>query len=83
MVSSSLVVAFFVGLLVICIASKILSFPIHILWRFIYNSVFGALALWLINFVFGLHVPITFLTSLIVGIFGVPGALGVVIWHLL
>ena len=41
--SSLVVVSFAVGLLVLCILAKILSLPLKLLWKFIANSVIGAI----------------------------------------
>jgi inhibitor of the pro-sigma K processing machinery len=50
MVESTLVIAFFVGLLILCVFTKIFSMPLKILWNCIYNSIIGAIVLYIINF---------------------------------
>ncbi len=83
-ISSVLLVgAFAVGLVILYIIFRIVSLPVRTLWKFIVNSIIGAVGLWLLNVVFGLHIPINIFTALIVGTFGVPGMLVVVICHLL
>ena len=87
MISSSLVVAFFVGLFILCVITKIFSLPLQLLWKAIYNSVIGAIVLYVINFLgifLGIvYIPINFITALIAGVFGIPGVLLLTIWALL
>ena len=85
--SSLVVVSFAVGLLVLCILAKILSLPLKLLWRFIANSVIGAIMLAIVNLagsaLFGATIHITVIKALIAGIFGVPGVIVVIIAELL
>ncbi len=69
-----LVVAFAVGLIVLCLIGKIVSLPMKILWKMITNSVVGAVLLWVVN-LFGAGVQITFIKALIAGVLGVPGVI--------
>lgn len=82
MVESSVVIAFAVGLLVLCIIGKVVSMPIKLLWKFIQNSVVGALMLCIVN-LFGLGIKITIVKALIAGVFGIPGVLAIVIYNYL
>ena len=53
---------------------------------FVWNGVIGGIMLWLLNLVggiFSFHVPITIVSALIAGFFGVPGVVAVVIYNLL
>lgn len=83
MITSTLVVAFFVGLLILCAVTKVLSVPLSWLWKAIYNSVIGAIVLYAINFLGIVYIPINFLSAFIAGVFGVPGVLLLAIWSLL
>ena len=83
MVESTLVIAFFVGLLILCVFTKIFSMPLKILWKCIYNSIIGAIVLYIINFLGFVYIPINFITALIAGIFGVPGVLVLAIYSML
>ena len=69
-----LVVAFAVGLIVLCLIGKIVSLPMKMLWKMITNSVVGAVLLWGVN-LFGAGVQITFIKALIAGVLGVPGVI--------
>ncbi|MDQ0202396.1 pro-sigmaK processing inhibitor BofA family protein [Pectinatus haikarae] len=79
----SLVIAFLIGIFILCIITKILSLPMHILWKLIYNSIIGAICLWLVNAVLGLAIPINFFTAILAGTLGIPGVLLIVIYYLI
>ena len=76
-----LVVAFAVGLIVLCLIGKIVALPMKLLWKMITNSIVGAVLLWVVN-LFGAGIQITFLKALIAGLFGIPGVLIVVLLSL-
>ncbi|MDD6135347.1 MAG: pro-sigmaK processing inhibitor BofA family protein [Selenomonadaceae bacterium] len=69
-----IVVAFAVGLIVLCLIGKIVALPMKLLWKMITNSLVGVVLLWVVN-LFGAGVKITFLKALIAGVFGVPGVI--------
>ena len=71
-----------VAIVLFCVLGKLIAVPFRILWKLITNSIIGAVILWCIN-LFGLGIKITFLKSLIVGVFGVPGVILVLIFHFL
>ena len=58
---------------------KLLSLPFRLLKKFIINSVIGAVLLSVVKLL-GLSVTINILTSLVAGIFGVPGVVAVLAW---
>lgn len=76
-----LVVAFAVGLIVLCLIGKIVSLPVKLLWKMITNSIVGAVLLWIVN-LFGAGIQITFIKALVAGVFGIPGVLVVVLLSL-
>ena len=69
-----LVVAFAIGLIVLCLIGKIVSLPVKLLWKMITNSIVGAVMLWIVN-LFGAGIQITFIKALVAGVFGIPGVL--------
>ena len=74
--------SFLVALIVLYIVLKIIAAPVKIIIKLIINAFVGGVVLFLINFVgasFGFVLNITWLTSLIVGIFGVPGVVLVIL----
>lgn len=77
-----LVVAFAVGLTIIYIILKILSIPMKLLWKFLTNSIIGAIMLYAVSF-FGVPVIINVATALIAGVFGIPGVIAVVVYSLM
>ena len=79
MAESTIIIAFAVGLLALCIIGKLVKLPIDLLIKFVSNSVVGALMLCVVN-IFGLNIQITILKALIAGILGVPVVLLIVIW---
>ncbi len=76
-----LVVAFAIGLIVLCLIGKIVSLPVKLLWKMITNSIVGAVMLWTVN-LFGAGIQITFIKALVAGVFGIPGVLVVVLLSL-
>ena len=74
-----IIAALAAGLLILLIAAKLLSLPFRLLKKFIINSVIGAVPLSVVKLL-GLSVTINILTSLVAGIFGVPGVVAVLAW---
>lgn len=72
-----LVVAFAVGLILLGILLKLLSLPFRLVWKFITNSVAGAVILWVVSLI-GIPVKINIISALVAGIFGVPGVLAII-----
>ncbi len=74
--------SFLVALIVLYIVLKIIAVPVKIIIKLMINAFVGGVVLFLINLVgasFGFALNITWLTSLIVGIFGVPGVVLVIL----
>ncbi len=65
-----------VGVAIILVLVQLVSLPFWLLK----NSVLGAIMLYLFNFLNVFAIKITFIHCLIVGIFGVPGIIGLVIY---
>ena len=77
-----IIAALAVGIVLFAILGKLIALPFRILWVLITNSIVGAVILWVIN-LFGVGIEITFLKALIVGIFGIPGVIVVLIAHMM
>ena len=71
------VVAFAVGLILLGILLKLLSLPFRLMWKFITNSVAGAVILWVVSLI-GIPVKINIISALVAGVFGVPGVLAII-----
>lgn len=64
------------------IVGKILTFPIRKILKLIFNTIIGGVIIYIINLIganFGFHIGLNIITSLIVGILGIPGAILLVI----
>ena len=65
-----------IGIVIIFALIKLVSLPLWILK----NSVIGAIMLYIFNFIGIFTIKITFVHCLIVGIFGIPGIVGLLIY---
>ena len=65
-----------IGVAVILVLIQLVSLPFWLLK----NSVLGAIMLYLFNFFGVFAIKITFIHCLIVGVFGVPGIIGLIIY---
>lgn len=76
-----LVLAFAIGLVLMCLIGYLLLVPMRFMWRFAAGGVLGALALWVLNFfgsLVGISVAVNPFTAIAVGFLGLPGAAMVV-----
>ncbi len=68
--------------LAIFIIGKIFLFPIKKILKLVLNTIIGGAIIYIINLVganFGFHIGLNVITSLVVGILGIPGAILLVI----
>ncbi len=68
------------------IIGKIFLFPIKKILKLVFNTIMGGVLIYIINIVganFGFHIGLNVITSLIVGILGIPGAILLVILQFL
>ena len=68
--------------LAIFIIGKILVFPIKKILKLVLNTIIGAAIIYIINLIgasFGFHIGLNIITSLVVGILGIPGAILLII----
>ena len=82
----SLLVPFAIGLAVLWLVCKLLMVPIKLMWKLVVNAIVGALLLLVVNFVrglIGLSLPITPVSALVAGVFGIPGVLVMLILQFL
>lgn len=80
------ILSFLAVMLVIFLVFKLLSLPFKIMWKLFVNAVIGFVLLLLFNFLGGLidlTIEITWWKAVIVGIFGVPGIVGLLLVQLL
>lgn len=72
--------------LAIFIIGKIFLFPIKFLLKLVFNTIIGGAIIYIINLVganFGFHIGLNLITSLVVGILGIPGAILLIILKLI
>lgn len=70
------IIAYIFGLILLYIAGWVLLGPLKFLFKLIFNSILGGVALILINFfggIIGLHIGVNFVTALVTGMLGIPG----------
>lgn len=75
---------FISGGMILFLILKILSVPFKIIFKLIINAIAGAVLLLIVNLLlsnFDLFVPLTKLNCILVGIFGVPAAIILVIYY--
>ncbi|MDO5689406.1 MAG: pro-sigmaK processing inhibitor BofA family protein [Tissierellia bacterium] len=70
------ILAALAGIVIVIVIVKFLALSTKVLWKLLVNSITGLLFLFVLNFVgglFGLQVPVNILNALVVGVFGIPG----------
>ena len=70
-----------IGIIVIVTVVNILTLPLQLMFKLIINALFGAAMLYFVNFTGIVTIKITLIHSLIAGIFGIPGVIGLVIYN--
>lgn len=80
------IIAFIACIFFIFIVGKIFILPLKTILKFILNSVVGGIIIFIVNLIGGFwnfHIGLNILTSIIVGILGVPGTILVIMIKLL
>lgn len=80
-----------VGTFIICIIllfiiGKAFIWPLKKILKLVFNSILGGLLIYIINIIgmnFGFHIGLNLLTSILVGILGIPGAILLVLLKLI
>ena len=70
----------------IFIVGKILLFPIKKVLKLVFNTIIGGAIIYIINLIgasFGFHIGLNIITSLVVGILGIPGAILLIILEII
>lgn len=70
----------------ILIVGKILLFPIKKILKLVLNTVIGGAIIYIINLIgasFGFHIGLNIITSLVVGILGIPGAILLIVLEII
>lgn len=80
------IIAYIACIFFLFIFGKIFIVPIKTILKLVINSVLGGLLIFIINLVgavFNFHIGLNLVTSIFVGILGIPGAMVIVIIKLL
>ena len=80
------IIAFVACLFFLFIIGKIFIVPLRTILKFILNSIFGGIIIFIINFIggfFKFHIGLNIITSVFVGLLGIPGAIVVIFIKLL
>ena len=64
---------------VIAVALKLFKVSIKWVLRFVINAAIGIAALYLLNFIPGVNVPLNWITTVATGIFGIPAVIVILI----
>lgn len=70
----------------IFVIGKIFLYPIKKILKLIFNTIIGGTLIYIINVIgasFGFHIGLNIVTSLIVGILGIPGAILLIVLEII
>lgn len=82
----AVVLPFIGAVVVLFLILKLLALPMKLIIKLVVNGVIGGIIIWLINLVgasFGFTITLNWFTAILVGIFGIPGAIGIAILQVL
>lgn len=80
------IIAYIACIFFLFILGKVFIVPIKTILKLVLNSVLGGVVIFLINFIgayFNFHIGLNLVTSIFIGILGIPGAIVIVIIKLL
>ncbi len=66
------ILTFIIGILILIVVLKIISFPFKLIMKFVINSIIGGVILAILSYI-GIGIPIYWWTVALTGILGVPG----------
>lgn len=78
----TLILPFLIGIAILFVVLKILTFPMKLIIKLLINGVIGGVIIFVVNLIganFGFVLNLNWITALIVGILGVPGVVIVAI----
>ncbi len=67
------------AIVVLCIALKLFKVAFKTIFKVALNAAVGIGAIFLLNLIPGVAIPVTWWSALITGIFGIPGAIGLLV----
>ena len=78
----NIIITFLTCIIVLFIFGKIFIMPLKSILKLIFNSILGGLCIYMINLIganFAFHIGLNIVTSMLVGILGIPGAVLLII----
>ncbi len=72
------IITFLIAVAVLFVVLKILSLPMKLIIKLLVNGVIGGIIIWVINLIganFGFAITLNWITALVVGFLGIPGAI--------
>ncbi len=81
----NVIIAYAFGIILIYLIGRMLTMPIRIVLKLIYNGLVGGLLLWVVNFIgayFSFTIGINPITALIAGFLGIPGVILLILFKL-
>ena len=80
------IIAYIACIFFLFMLGKIFIVPIKIILKLVINSLLGGLLIFIINFIgsfFNFHIGLNLITSIFIGILGIPGAIVIVVIKML
>ncbi len=81
----NVIIAYAFGIILIYLIGRMLTMPIRLVFKLIYNGIVGGIMLWIVNFVgayFSFTIGINPITALIAGFLGIPGVILLILFKL-
>jgi len=83
--TTSTIIIFLASIAALIIFGRVILLPLKIIIKLILNSIIGGLIIAFINLIggsFGLHIGLNIITTIFVGILGIPGAILLIMFKL-
>ncbi|SDD61606.1 pro-sigmaK processing inhibitor BofA family protein [Sporomusa acidovorans] len=81
----NVIIAYVFGIILIYLIGRMLTMPIRLVFKLIYNGLVGGVMLWAVNFVgtyFGFTIGINPITALVAGFLGLPGVILLILFKI-
>lgn len=81
----NVIIAYVFGIILIYLIGRMLTMPIRLVFKLIYNGLVGGVMLWAVNFVgayFSFTIGINPITALVAGFLGLPGVVLLILFKI-
>lgn len=81
----NVIIAYAFGIILIYLVGRMLTMPIRLVFKLIYNGIVGGIMLWIVNYIgayFSFTIGINPITALIAGFLGIPGVILLILFKL-